>query len=205
MSDSWIRVPKARLGTWGHHIDAAGYCTWWGFSLIELLVVLAILGFLLAWGGVYLVVNLDNYRINAATRDLIGTLHKSRMTAIRNNAETAVFFDPVNGTYSLCTANGDGEWSTRGDNTCPQIVRLASYASGIRYGHGKATEAIGESFGADEISYTANRVVFTSRGTARHAGYAYITNDAGQARAVGTLTIGTILAKRWNGTRWEAY
>jgi Tfp pilus assembly protein FimT len=175
---------------------------------MEMLVVLAILGLLLAWGGVYLVANLDDYRINGATRDLLSTMIKARMTAVRNNAETAVFFDPANDTYCLCTDSGDGDWSTREDNICPQVVDLASYASGIGYGHGRATRAIGESFGSDEISYTSytsNRVVFTSRGTARQAGYAYIANAAGDTRAVGTITIGTIMAKQWNGAAWEAY
>ncbi|MDD4649563.1 MAG: GspH/FimT family pseudopilin [Desulfoplanes sp.] len=174
-----------------------------GVSMIELLVVMAIIAIMLGWGGAHMVTHLSEYRLKAAVRDLISTMQKARMTAVRNNAETAVFFDPANGTYSLCTGSGDGNWGTRGDNICLQERRLVSYDSGIGYGHGSATKAIGDSFGADEISYTWNRVAFTPMGTAGHAGYAYIENDKGQTAAVGTITIGTILSQKWDGDSWE--
>jgi type IV fimbrial biogenesis protein FimT len=177
----------------------------YGFSIIEALVTLAIIAILLAMGGSYLIANLDDYRMNAAIRDLITTMQKARMTAVRNNADVAVIFDPGNGTYSMCTDAVDGDWSTSGDNVCPITVRLESYGSGVAYGHGSATQPIGSSFGADEISYTANRVVFSPRGTAKHAGYAYVENEMGKTGAVGTITIGTILSKKWNGSSWIAY
>ncbi len=173
--------------------------------MIETLVTLAIIAILLALGSTYMLVNLGDYRMNAAVRDLITTMQRARMTAIRNNADTAVIFDPGNGRYFLCTDAGDGDWSTSVDNVCPKTVRLDSYGSGIAYGHGSATQPIASSFGADEVSYTANRVAFTPRGTARHAGYAYIENETGQTGAVGTITIGTILSRKWDGDSWEKY
>jgi type IV fimbrial biogenesis protein FimT len=176
-----------------------------GFSIIEALVTLAIVAILLAMGSFYLIANLDDYRMNAAIRDLITTMQKARMTAVRTNADVAVIFDPSNSTYSMCTDAVDSDWSTLEDNVCPITVRLESYGSKIAYGHGSANQPIGGSFGADEISYTSNRVVFTSRGTAKHAGYAYIDNETGKTAAVGTITIGTILSQKWNGSSWVEY
>jgi prepilin-type N-terminal cleavage/methylation domain-containing protein len=175
-----------------------------GVSMIELLVVMAIVGIMLGWGGAHMVTHLSEYRLKAAVRDLISTMQKARMTAVRNNTDVGVFFNPTNGTYSLCTDNGDGNWGTMDDNICPQERSIPSYDSGIVYGHGSATTPVGESFGANNVSYQWDRVVFTSRGTARHAGYAYIENDKDQVVAVGTITLGTILSQKWNGNSWEA-
>lgn len=171
--------------------------------MMEMLVVLAILAILLAVGSTSLLGRLDTSRLDAAVRDMITIMQQARMTAIRNNADTAVLFDAAQNTYSLCTDSGDGRWSTKEDNVCPKTIRLASYASGIRYGHGKAARAVASGFGRDDISYRYNRVAFTPRGTARHAGYAYLENKQGQSVAVGTITVGTILSRKWDGKSWK--
>jgi len=176
-----------------------------GVSMIELLVVMAIIAIMLGWGGAHMVTHLSEYRLKAAVRDLISTMQKARMTAVRNNAETAVFFDPAIGTYSLCTGSGDGDWGTMSDNICPQERSFASYNSGIGYGHGNATRPVpdGATFPVDDVSYSANRVAFKSMGNANKIGYVYIENDKGQSYAIGTIMIGTILSVKWDGNSWK--
>ncbi len=172
--------------------------------MIEILVVMAIIAILLGWGAVHMVTHLSDYRLKAAARDLVSIVQKARMTAVRNNADTAIVFRPSDGiSYALCTENGDGDWSTMEDNICPAEIDFATYNSGIDYGHGSSTSPVDSSFGANNVSYALSRVVFTSRGSSRNSGYAYIENDAGDSYAVGTTLVGTIVCKKWDGDSWE--
>ncbi len=72
-----------------------------GFTLVELLVVLLILGVLLALAPPVFNRALPGLELRAAAREVAATLREARGRAIRANQEAAVAFDLAEGVYRL--------------------------------------------------------------------------------------------------------
>ena len=72
-----------------------------GFTLVELLVVLLILGVLLALAPPVFNRALPGLELRAAAREVAATLREARGRAIRANREAAVAFDLAEGVYRL--------------------------------------------------------------------------------------------------------
>lgn len=177
-----------------------------GLSLIEVLMVLAIMGIMLGIGGLALMKNLPAYRLKGAARELVSNLQKARIEAVKRNMSCRVVFDVNNSRYAISIENGaDGVWSTIADNTNLRVVALSQYRSGIGYGGGDAGFDATQSQGAlpgDFVSYNSNIATFNSRGTGS-SGYVYFENNQDQSYAVGSRTTGAIVLRRWNGSNWE--
>jgi Tfp pilus assembly protein FimT len=96
-----------------------------GITLIELVVVFAII----AIGAVLMVPNLGpviaNYRLRSATRDITSTLRVAQMRAVSNNMEHRVSFDSVARTYIL--QRNSGGWVDEGTaQTLPTGISIAT-------------------------------------------------------------------------------
>ncbi len=63
-----------------------------GLSLVELLLVLAIMAILAGTGLVYM--NTDGYRLRAEANNLKSTLQEARMEAVKRNESVKVVLDP---------------------------------------------------------------------------------------------------------------
>ena len=184
-----------------------------GFTLVELMVTVGIL-FIVLHLSTNVVMNttawLAHYRLRSAARELYFTMQKARMSAIRDNRDWAIVFDPVNAPYHyyLCSdRGGDGSWSNRADNIIVQTVNLSAYKNGIIYGHGSATKNAttdgGSDFPDDNVSFSNNVVTFNPSGRPSTSGYCYLTNDQGSAYVVGAMSSGTIVVRKWNGSDWN--
>jgi prepilin-type N-terminal cleavage/methylation domain-containing protein len=173
-----------------------------GFTLIELMVVIVVIGICVAIGVPNFVGWLPKYRLKSAARDLYSNLQLAKLSAIKNNADWAIVFNKAPDQYQVCSGQGpDNSWGG-GDNTVIKTVILNNYGSGVSYGHGNAGSAIGSTFG-DEITFTNNVAVMNSRGTG-NAGYVYLENSsAATSYGVGKRTNGLIILRRWNGANWE--
>ena len=154
-----------------------------GFSALELLVTMGIIGILAAIAIPGFMSWLPNYRLKGAARDIYSNLQLAKVGAIRANDDRTVTF-------------GAGAYTTS-DGT---VVTLSNYGSDIGYGQGNATQGVdGEAFGNYVTYVTPDDVAsFNPRGMGNNEGYAYIFNSKGTAYAVGSRLSGVIFLKKWN-------
>lgn len=159
-----------------------------GFTALELLVTIGIIGILAAITIPGFMTWLPNYRLKGAARDIYSNLQLAKMGAIRSNADRTITFGPGAGAY------------TRSDGTRVTVVTLSEYGSGIGYGQGKATQGVdGEAFGNHVTYATPDDIAsFNPRGIGNNEGYIYISNSKGTAYAVGSRLSGVIFLKKWN-------
>lgn len=169
-----------------------------GFTLIELIIALVIMGVIAAIGIPNFLGWMSNYNLKAAANELYGSMQFARINAVKQNKEWAVVFDTANGIYYVCSDNGDGNWTTLGNNIKEKTITLSDHAADIVYGMGSATANVTATGGA----FTGG-AVFGARGTLSvDEGYFYLTNGKGTAYAIGSGLGGAIVYRQWFGTAW---
>lgn len=88
------RIPKPVTGPGnldlGRRLVASRYARPFGFSLVELVVVLAVVGVLSALAAPTFAAVVRNSRITASTNDLLATLHLARSEAVKRGRRVTV-------------------------------------------------------------------------------------------------------------------
>ena len=170
-----------------------------GFTLIELIIAMVIMGIIAAIGIPNFLGWMANYNLKAAANELYSSMQFARINAVKQNKEWAVVFDIANGVYYVCSDNGDGDWATLdADQAIEKTITLSDYASDIVYGMGDATENVTATGGA-----FPSGAVFGSRGTLSvDEGYFYLTNGKGTAYAIGSGLGGAVVYRQWLGAAW---
>jgi len=158
-----------------------------GFSVTELMVIVAIVGILGLIAVPNLVTALPGYRLKSSARDLCSNLRKARSLAVKQNRSISIEFNINDNKYTI-----DGS----------DAVALTS---GVSFGCGNAAKsATGESPPADGVSFFNNKVSFTPQGlVSGTSGYVYIQNNKGQTYGVGARTSGSIIIRQWTGNEWN--
>ncbi len=170
-----------------------------GFTLVEAMVVIAVIGIVLAVAVPNIVGFMPEYRLKRAARDLYSAMQSTKMGAIKNNSSWALVFDPADSCYCICSKWVANSKCSDPNNTIVSTTTLPGYGSSINYGHGIATKNAtvgGGALPANDISYTSNVLVFNSRGTGS-GGYVYLQNNQSTSYTVGTRTSGAILLRKW--------
>jgi len=172
-----------------------------GFTIIELIIVIAVIGIIAAVSVPNFLSYLPDARLKSAARDLYSNLQQAKISAIKSNKQWAIVFNADAGVYEVCSGKGsDDSW--RGtDNDVAKKVVLRDYGSGVTFGKGSAADPIGGTFGSDFITYASPRnvVVLNSRGTG-NSGYVYLTNSGNiSCYGVGTRSSGVIILRRLIG------
>ena len=167
-----------------------------GFTLVELMVVVALIGILAVVAALNAFAIMPRYQLRAAASEFAGNLRRARMDAIRSFSNVRVVFDQDGNTYSI------------GSRTVPNRGTLTShYGGGVCFGFGRATtsaSAGSSRLPASPITFQGKprSVTFNQRGLS-NAGTVYFANRHGDCCAVVVSTSGRIRMRTWNGTRWR--
>ena len=162
-----------------------------GFTLMELMIVIAIAAIVSAFA----IPNFSNaeHRVKKVARELMGSMQKTRVLAVKTNRDVAIEFDDnlADGTpsprYLISTQDDDG-------NPVPvTTVAFTDHGAGVQYNDGSGN-------GAGPVTYGSNILTFNSRGTC-NGGFVYISYGDSAYR-IGTLSTGVIRIQRLNGSSW---
>jgi prepilin-type N-terminal cleavage/methylation domain-containing protein len=176
-----------------------------GFTLVELVTVISIITVLACIAVPGYARWLPGHKLKSAAKQVYSSMHLAKMTAIRNNGQTAVVFNQNANTYQIVDGGADADFSTAADNTIVKTIDLNDYGSGVTFGIGNAPTGAGGA-STDAITFTGNppRVVFDGRGMATANGFAHLDNrNNTRSYAIGTLASGVVRFRRWDGTNWE--
>jgi prepilin-type N-terminal cleavage/methylation domain-containing protein len=127
-----------------------------GVTLIELVVVMAII----AIGAAFVAPNIGawipNYRLRGVARDVTSNLRLAQMKAISTNREYQVSFNPGAGSFILQYHNSGTDWPNEGETqTLPKGITI----SGISFPGNKAQ------FNPNSTSSTGSITLRNTKGT----------------------------------------
>jgi prepilin-type N-terminal cleavage/methylation domain-containing protein len=168
-----------------------------GFTIVELMIVIAIMGVLTAIAIPTYITWLPKHRANAAARQLFADLQNARMRAISENNDYKVEF-----------ITGSNLYKVYDDAVLVKTINIGNH-SGIGFGYSSATNWNGDGIsGSVTFTGTPASVTFQPTGRANKNGSIYFkpTEDATRTdrqRAVTVLLTGRIRMYKNNGTGWD--
>jgi type IV fimbrial biogenesis protein FimT len=173
-----------------------------GFTLIELILVTAVLALLTIIATPSIKGLIVTIRVNAAIRDLASDMQWARMKAVAENNDYWITFNAADNSYSIYDDN---------DNDGPEADELVKTISipanhnGIEYGYITGTKGPNGNTITDEIGFPSDKLRFYSRGTTNSEGYLYLiptedlsTNNHNRMRALNVVQTGRIRVYRYD-------
>ena len=179
-----------------------------GFTLVEVMIVIAIIGILVSVAATSIMLSLPQRRLKEAVRDMISTMQDAKVNAIKDNTDWQIVFPPgaAAGTYQIVSGGPDGDITQAADNIPIMTITLANYGSGVTFGAGNAG-------GGDWQGNAINQrptLTYTNRGLC-DPGAIYLTNqDNTRSYAITTTIAGGTKLRVYNGalpfntTNWSS-
>jgi type IV fimbrial biogenesis protein FimT len=142
-----------------------------GFTLLELMIVLAILGIMAGIGIPNLLSYIPKARLNGAARMVMVDLMAARMKAVKTNARTQVHFSG--------TDIGENQYRINND---------VDNSGGVNNPEGDATLRDVQDLYSDVTLSSNNNPIFLPRGTATNLATITITNPSGSKTVTTSIT-----------------
>ena len=172
-----------------------------GFSFMELMVVIAMIGILSAVALPGILRALPEQRVKNAARNLYADMQRARMLAVKNNRTVSVRF---NSSDYYIDADNDGNFNP---DTADEFRRNLSEDGDVSFGSGNADKDWEDP--PNSLPTSPTDTVFSSTGEAAF--------DSGLTRsvillqnqnkdvcyAVITTTFGAVQIRRFNGSGWD--
>lgn len=170
-----------------------------GFSFVELMVVIALIGILSAIGLPSFLSALPEKRLKAAARNVYADLQRARMLAVKKNKKVTVRFNEAEEYYYIDEdedgTGGYKEWNpgeTRGE--------LSDYG-GVVYGKGGAVRKWDNTEITRVVPY--QDLSFQPVGTAKNASVLLQYQGGDVCYAITATRHGAIKIRRFNGSSWD--
>jgi prepilin-type N-terminal cleavage/methylation domain-containing protein len=166
-----------------------------GFTLIELMVVFAILAMAAGFSAPHMQKWMRSYRLKGAVMDLRANMQLAKTNAVRDNRPWLLDFD-ASGTYTViqCLTSTCTTGTENTDYRVSKTVNLkATYGDEIVF------------YNPQSSPLFPSPLAFLRDGTTNPSGFAHIANaNHSSCYRVGTEFIaGAVRIQRWNGSGWE--
>jgi Tfp pilus assembly protein FimT len=178
-----------------------GFRDWndWAFTLLEAIVVVAIILVLAAIAIPLMQAALLNYRTVGDARSIASQLGLARMRAASNFTRARLNFNLTANTYQL-------EVWDKASNAYQVERGVQALSQGVTFGFGNITTPAGSQSTIAQttpITFNSRGISVDSSGNPTANGAIYITNGHGLCLAVTASVTGQTKAWQWNGTTWN--
>lgn len=157
-----------------------------GFTVLELMIVIGIMGILMGIVGISMAQRLPEYRFNNYVLDLQGAIQNARLAAVRYNADVIVDLDKTNGQCIVFVdSNGSG-----GQDAGDSMIGVFPTPEGVVF--------------TELFSSTADAMVtFNSRGFSDMSGTICLKNGNEEYKGLNLTLAGcTSIIRSSDGSSW---